>query len=116
MDEILGAQTVMNAILEADLLSTSHRRTEGENVRRKRHQQGSLQVVSHGKRKMWIIQYREGGSKKYHTLGAKSEMTKSLAQQRQAEFMNEVNARLAIAPDPDITFGSFLEGVALRSE
>jgi hypothetical protein len=27
--------------------------------------------------------------------------------------MKEVNARLASAPDPDISFGDFLEGVAL---
>jgi hypothetical protein len=40
-------------------------------------------------------------------------MTKSEAQQAQAEFMKEVNARTATAPDPHITFGDFLEGVAL---
>jgi integrase len=83
-------------------------------VRRKRYQNGSLQVVStHGKRKMWILQYREGGSKKYHTIGLYSKMSKSDAQQKQAEFMNEVNARTATAPDPQISFEDFLEGVAL---
>jgi integrase len=85
-----------------------------EFVRRKRYQNGSLQVVStHGKRKMWILQYRDGGSKKYHTIGLYSKMSKSDAQQAQAEFMKEVNARTASAPDPHITFGDFLEGVAL---
>jgi integrase len=84
-------------------------------VRRKRYQNGSLQVVStHGKRKMWILQYREGGGKKYHTIGLYSKMSKSDAQRCQAEFMKEVNARTASAPDPHITFGDFLEGVALR--
>jgi integrase len=83
-------------------------------VRRKRYQNGSLQVVStHGKRKMWILQYRDGGSKKYHTIGLFSKMSKSEAQQKQAEFMKEVNARTATAPDPHMTFGDFLEGVAL---
>ena len=83
-------------------------------MRRKRYQNGSLQVVStHGKRKMWILQYRDGGSKKYHTIGLYSKMSKSDAQQAQAEFMKEVNARAATAPDPDITFGDFLEGIAL---
>jgi hypothetical protein len=83
-------------------------------VRRKRYQNGSLQVVStHGKRKMWILQYRDGGSKKYHTIGPFSKMSKSDAQQAQAEFMKEVNARTASAPDPHVTFGDFLEGVAL---
>jgi integrase len=85
-----------------------------EIVRRKRYQNGSLQVVStHGKRKMWILQYRDGGSKKYHTIGLYSKMSKSDAQQAQAEFMKEVNLRAASAPDPHITFGDYLEGVAL---
>ena len=70
-------------------------------------------MKSHGKRKMWILQYREGGSKKYHTIGLYAKMSKSDAQQKQAAFMKEVNAKAATAPDPDITFGDFLEGVAL---
>lgn len=83
-------------------------------VRRKRYQNGSLQVVStHCKRKMWILQYRDGGSKKYHTIGLYAKMSKSDAQQAQADFMKEVNARAASVPDPDITFGDFLEGIAL---
>jgi integrase len=89
-------------------------RTKGLNVRRKRYQNGSLQVSKkHGKHKMWILQYRDGDSKRYHTIGLYSKMTKSQAQEKQAEFMKEVNARTASAPDPDITFGDFLEGVAL---
>ncbi|MDX1980388.1 MAG: tyrosine-type recombinase/integrase [Bryobacteraceae bacterium] len=94
-------------------LSSSLGRTERNIVRRKRHQQGSLQVKKHGKHKMWILQYREGTSKKYHTLGLYSKMSKSEAQQEQARIMSEVNARLASDPDPNITFGNFLEGVAL---
>jgi len=70
-------------------------------------------VKKHGKHKMWILQFREGDSKKYHTIGLVSKMTKSEAQQVQDSFMNEVNARLATAPNPDITFGNLLEGVAL---
>lgn len=62
---------------------------------------------------MWILQYREGGSKKYHTIGLYSKMSKSEAQQSQAEFMKEVNLKAATAPDPHIAFGDFLEGAAL---
>ncbi|MFN7542550.1 MAG: tyrosine-type recombinase/integrase [Acidobacteriota bacterium] len=72
-----------------------------------------MQVKKHGKHKMWILQYREGSSKKYQTLGLYSKMSKSEAQQEQARIMSEVNARLATDPDPNITFGDFLEGVAL---
>jgi integrase len=98
-------------IRSTELIAANARK---EHVRRKRYQNGSLQVVStHGKRKMWILQYREGGGKKYHTIGLYSKMTKSQAQEKQAEFMKEVNARAASAPNPDIAFGDFLEGVAL---
>jgi hypothetical protein len=98
-------------IRSTELIAANARK---ENVRRKRYQNGSLQVVStHGKRKMWILQYREGGSKKYHTIGLYSKMSKSDAQQAQAEFMKEVNSKAATAPDLNITFGDFLEGVAL---
>jgi integrase len=94
-------------------LSSSLGRTERTIVRRRRYQEGSLQVKKHGKHKMWILQYREGSSKKYHTLGLYSKMSKSDAQQEQARIMSEVNARLALAPDPNISFGEFLDGVAL---
>ncbi|HLJ14249.1 MAG TPA: tyrosine-type recombinase/integrase [Bryobacteraceae bacterium] len=62
---------------------------------------------------MWVVLYREGRSRRYHTLGLYSKMSKSDAQVKQAEVMAEINARQACAPDPDITFGNFLEGVAL---
>jgi integrase len=40
-------------------------------------------------------------------------MSKSQALEKRDELLKEVNARNATAPDPDITFGEFLEGVAL---
>lgn len=70
-------------------------------------------VRSHGKRKNWVVLYREAGVRKYYTVGLHSKMSKSQAQEKQAEFMKEVNARAAHAPDPNVTFGDFLEGVAL---
>jgi len=62
---------------------------------------------------MWVVLYREGGARKYETLGVFSKMSKSDAQQKQASFMSEVNARQASAPDPENTFGEFLDGMAL---
>jgi integrase len=62
---------------------------------------------------MWVVLYWERGARKYATLGAHSKMSKGDALHKQAEFMKGVNARLASAPDPDISFGDFLEGVAL---
>ena len=86
---------------------------ERNNVRRKRFQEGSLQLRKQGKRKVWAVLYRVGGIRKYYTLGPQSRMNKSQAQEKQAEFMKEVNALAANAPDPNITFGDFLEAIAL---
>lgn len=61
-------------------------------MRRKRYHEGSLQVRSHGKRKNWVVLYREEGVRKYHTVGLHSKMSKSQAQEKQAGFMKEVNA------------------------
>src|ERR1039458_2304290 len=92
---------------------SSPRRTERTNVHRQRHQKGSLQVRQHGKRKMWVLLYRDGGTRKYATLGLHSKMNKSQAEAKRDELLSEVNARNAATPEPDITFGEFLEGVAL---
>ena len=82
-------------------------------VRRKRYQEGSLQVRKHGKHKMWVVLYREGGARKYNTLGLFSKMSKSEAQKKQAEFMGEINAKAATTPDDAIAFGAYLQNVAL---
>ena len=94
-------------------LDSPPRRTERTNVHRQRHQKGSLQVRQHGKRKMWVLLYRDGSTRKYATLGLYSKISKSQAEEKRDELLNEVNARNAIAPDPNITFGEFLEGIAL---
>jgi integrase len=101
-----------DAMIARDL-SSSLRAHERNNVRRKRFQEGSLQVRSHGKRKMWVVLYREGGARRYNTLGSFSKMSKSQAQEKQAEFIKDVNARQATTPDPNISFGDFLAGIAL---
>jgi integrase len=62
---------------------------------------------------MWVLLYRDGSTRKYATLGLYSKMSKSQAEAKRDELLNEVNARNAVAPDPNITFGEFLEGVAL---
>ncbi len=62
---------------------------------------------------MSVLLYRDGSSRKYATLGVYSKMSKSQAEEKRDELIAEANARNALAPDPDITFGVFLEGVAL---
>ena len=39
---------------------------------------------SHGKRKNWVVLYREAGVRKYHTVGLYSKLSKSQAQEKQA--------------------------------
>ena len=82
-------------------------------MHRQRHQKGSLQVRQHGKRKMWVLLYRDGPTRKYATLGLYAKMTKTQAEEKRDQLIAEANARNAVAPDPLITFGQFLEGVAL---
>jgi integrase len=62
---------------------------------------------------MWVLLYRDGTSRKYATLGLHSRMSKSQAEAKRDELLNEVQARSATGPNPDITFGQFLEGTAL---
>ena len=62
---------------------------------------------------MWALLYRDGSTRKYATLGLHSKMNKSQAEAKRDELLSEVNARNAATPDPDITFGEFLEGIAL---
>jgi integrase len=62
---------------------------------------------------MWVLLYWEGSARRYLTLGPHSKLSKSDAQKKRGEIMNEVNARQSASPDPDITFGAFVEGVAL---
>ena len=62
---------------------------------------------------MWVLLYRDGSTRKYATLGLHSKLSKSQAQEKRDELLNEVNARNASAPDPNVTFGDFLEGIAL---
>ena len=102
----------ISANLRTDLYSTL-RRTEGPNVHRQRHQNGSLQVRKHGKRKMWILLYRDGSTRRYVTLGACAQMNKSQAQYERDKILAELKSRNVPGPDPTITFGVFLERTAL---
>ncbi len=82
-------------------------------MHRQRHQKGSLQVRKHGGRKMWVLLYRDGHTRRYATLGVYSKMSKAQAEAKRDEMVAEANARNAKAPNTDITFGEFLDGIAL---
>ena len=103
--------TLSSAIIAPDL-NPSRKTHERKIVRRQRYQQGSLQQRKHGKRKMWVLLYRDGSTRRYATLGSCSEMSKSAAEKKRDEILDEANARNSAVPDADITFGSFVEAVA----
>jgi len=62
---------------------------------------------------MWVLLYRDGTTRKFATLGVYSKMSKAQAEEKREQLVAEANARNANAPDPHITFGEFLETVAL---
>ena len=79
-------QALRNNAMIRSHLDDRHRRTERTNVHRQRHQKGSLQVRQHGKRKMWVLLYRDGSTRKYATLGLYSKMSKSQAEEKRDEL------------------------------
>lgn len=62
---------------------------------------------------MWVLLYRDGETRKYATLGLYAKMSKSQAEEKRNALIGAANARNALAPDPDITFGELLESVCL---
>src|SRR5690348_11006226 len=82
-------------------------------MQRQRHQEGSLQVPSHGKRKMWVLLYRDGDTRRYVTLGPASKLTKTDAQKKRDQHLAAIRARQTTARDPQITVAQFINGVAL---
>jgi len=62
---------------------------------------------------MWVLLYRDGNTRKYATLGQCSKMSKTQAEEKRDELVAGANARNANVPDASITFGGFLEGIAL---
>ena len=63
-----------------------------------------------------MVLYWERGARKYQTLGLHSKLSKSQAQEKQAEFMQEVNARHATSPDPDVYRMKWKRSTASTSE
>ena len=61
-------------------------------MRRRRYQKGSLQEKTHGKRRVWVVQYYDAdGHHRYHTIGRMCELNKSQAAEKQDEFMRTIN-------------------------
>ena len=79
---------------------------------RTRHQAGSVQDVSGGKKKKWALKYWDaGGHRRFHTLTAK---TKSGAQAEATDFLAPVNReRQSRQKGAEMTLGAYAEHVYL---
>lgn len=64
---------------------------------------------------MWVLLYRDGCTRKYATLGVYFKMSRSEAEAKRDQLVGQPNARNAKAPNADITFGEFLDNIALPS-
>ena len=61
-------------------------------MRRRRFQNGSLQLRKHADRRVWVVLYYDNkGERRYHTLGWATEMNKGQADEGRQEFMRGIN-------------------------
>ena len=90
--------------------------SQGESMRRRRFQKGSLQLRKHADRRVWVVLYYDQKSeRRYHTLGWASEMNKGQADEKRQD-MREINggARTTGAIRPP-TVAEFLDQCICRS-
>src|ERR1700676_107312 len=81
-------------------------------MRRKRFQKGSLQVRKHGRNRMWVACYWDGG-RKSKVLGRCSQMGKGEAEAALSAILQPINSGVARGPRPLYTLEQFIENVYL---
>ena len=81
-------------------------------MRRKRFQKGSLQVRKHGRNRVWVACYWDGG-RKSKVLGRCSQMGKGEAEAALSAILQPINNGVARGPRPLYTFEQFVENVYL---
>jgi hypothetical protein len=95
--------------------STSSTQERCKQLRRKRFQKGSLQIRKHGRHRVWVACYWEGGGRRSKVLGRCSQMGKGEAESILSAILQPINKGLAREPKPVYTFEQFVESVYLRS-
>ena len=93
--------------------STSSTQERGKQLRRKRFQKGSLQIRKHGRHRVWVACYWEGGGRRSKVLGRCSQMGKGEAESILSAILQPINKGLAREPKPVYTFEQFVESVYL---
>jgi integrase len=82
-------------------------------MRRKRFQKGSLQARKHGRHRVWVACYWEGGGRRSKVLGRCSLMGRGEAESILSVILRPINEGVAREPKPVYTFKTFVEGVYL---
>ena len=82
-------------------------------MRRKRFQRGSLQARKHGRYRVWVACYWDGGCRRSKVLGRCSLMGKGEAESILSKMLQPINSGLAHGPKPVYTFEQFIDGVYL---
>jgi integrase len=82
-------------------------------MRRKRFQKGSLQARKHGRHRVWVACYWEGGSRRSKVLGRISQMGKGEAEAILSSILQPINSGTSRGPKPVYTFKQFVENVYL---
>ncbi len=78
-------------------------------MRRKRFIKGSLRARKHGRYKVWLAQWWEGGSRRTKVLGRQSELSKSEAEVMLSQIIQPLNVEAGSLQAPIFTFGSYVE-------
>lgn len=82
-------------------------------MRLKRFQKGSIRPRKHGKTKVWVAQWWEGGNKKSKVLGRFADMPKCEAEAQMALILKPLNEDAGHVQKPVFTFGGYLDEVFL---
>jgi Phage integrase, N-terminal SAM-like domain len=82
-------------------------------MRRKRFQKGSLQTRKHGRHRVWVAFWWEGGIRRCKTLGRQSQMTKAEAEAVLSAVLRATNSGVAHTTRAVYTFEQFTDNVYL---
>jgi integrase len=78
-------------------------------MRRKRFQKGTVGARKHGRTKVWVAQWWEGGSRRSKVLGKCSELTKTQAESALAALLQPINEGAGLIQQPVFTFKRYVE-------
>jgi len=82
-------------------------------MRRKRFQRGSLRQRKHGRVRVWVAQWWDGGSRRSKVLGRCVQMSQSEAQTALAAILRPVNEGTAPVARLALTFSQFIQQIYL---